>query len=73
VDPNLIYEGWVLAIPRGYPATHTVESGEYLSLIASYWEFYGSASRWTDLHRANEDQISDPDLIYPEQVFRIPR
>ena len=50
-----------------------MRSGEYLSLIASYWEVYGSAKRWPDLYRANEGQISDPDLIYPEQVLSIPR
>jgi nucleoid-associated protein YgaU len=73
VDPNLIYPDWVLKIPRGMPKEHMVQSGEYLSLIASYWEVYGSAKRWPDLYKANEDQISDPDLIYPDQVLRIPR
>jgi len=25
------------------------------------------------IYKANEDQISDPDLIYPGQVFEIPK
>lgn len=73
VDPNLIYPDWVLNIPRGIPREHAVREGEYLSLIASYWEVYGSAKRWTEIYRANQDKISDPDLIYPDQVLRIPR
>lgn len=72
-DPNLIYPGWVLDIPRGYPSTHTVVSGEYLSKIASYWEIYNDARQWPKIYRANRDQISDPDLIYPGQVLAIPR
>lgn len=72
-DPNLIYPGWVLDIPRGYPSTHTVIAGEYLSKIASYWEIYNDARQWPRIYRANRDQISDSDLIYPDQVLTIPR
>jgi nucleoid-associated protein YgaU len=72
-DPNLIYPGWVLNIPRGYPSTHTVVAGEYLSKIASYWEIYNDARQWPKIYRANSDQITDPDLIYPDQVLTIPR
>jgi len=72
-DPNLIYPGWVLNIPRGFPSTHTVVEGEYLSKIASYWEIYNDARQWPRIYRANEDQIKDPDLIFPGQVLSIPR
>jgi nucleoid-associated protein YgaU len=72
-DPNLIYPGWVLNIPRGYPSTHTVIEGEYLSKIASYWEVYNDARQWPRIYRANQDQIRDPDLIRPGQVLTIPR
>jgi nucleoid-associated protein YgaU len=72
-DPNLIYPGWVLDIPRGFPSTHTVVSGEYLSKIASYWEIYNDARQWPRIYRANQDQIKDPDMIHPGWVLTIPR
>ncbi|MFQ5626314.1 MAG: LysM peptidoglycan-binding domain-containing protein [Methyloligellaceae bacterium] len=28
---------------------------------------------WPMLYRANRDQIRDPDLIFPKQIFAIPR
>ncbi|MEC7489276.1 MAG: LysM peptidoglycan-binding domain-containing protein [Pseudomonadota bacterium] len=34
---------------------------------------YGSGLRYTDIFEANKDQIRDPDLIYPGQVFVMPR
>ena len=33
---------------------------------------YGSGFRYTVLYQANRDQIVDPDLIYPGQVFTVP-
>ncbi len=35
-------------------------------------ENYGSGSRYTVIYLANGDQIRNPDLIYPGQVFRMP-
>jgi len=54
----------------GSEIMHTVQSGDSLSKIAK--EYYGDASKWKRIHEANKDQISNPDLIYPGQVFRIP-
>ncbi|MEE2662411.1 MAG: LysM peptidoglycan-binding domain-containing protein [Pseudomonadota bacterium] len=34
---------------------------------------YGSGIRYTDIYEANKDQIRNPDLIYPGQVFVLPR
>ncbi len=73
VDPNLIYVDQILAIPRGLPMMHTVVVGEYLAKIAGYWEIYGDWREWTRIYEANKDKISDPDLIYPDQVIDIPR
>lgn len=33
---------------------------------------YGKGIRYTTIFEANEDQIKDPDLIYPGQVFALP-
>jgi nucleoid-associated protein YgaU len=72
-DPNLIHPNQVLKIPRGLPNTWKVYRGECLWKIASYPEVYGKGSNWTKIYTANKDQIKDPDLIYPNQVFEIPR
>lgn len=50
--------------------TYTVVSGDTLSKIAK--QFYGNANRWHDIFDANRDQISNPDLIRPGQVLKIP-
>ena len=50
--------------------TYTVNKGDTLSKIAR--EFYGSANRWHEIYDANRDQISNPDLIQPGQVLKIP-
>lgn len=34
---------------------------------------YGSGPRFTVIYAANEDQIRDPNLIFPGQVFEIPK
>jgi nucleoid-associated protein YgaU len=72
-DPEWIYPDTVLVIPRDWPRQHMVNLDESLSLIASYWEVYSSTMEWTRLFEANKDAIRDPDLIYPEQVLKIPR
>jgi len=72
-DPNLIYPNQVLKIPRGLPNTWKVYKGECLWRIASYPEVYGNGTKWSIIYRANQDQIKDPDLIYPNQILEIPR
>ena len=72
-DPNLIYPDQVLKIPRGLPYEWKVFKGECLWRIASYPEVYDNAAKWPRIFRANKDQIKDPDLIYPNQIFEIPR
>jgi nucleoid-associated protein YgaU len=70
--PNL-REGLNVVIPHGEPTQWRVFRGESLWRIASYPEVYGSGLQWTRIHRANRDQIRDPNLIFPNQVFIIPR
>jgi len=72
-DPNLIYPNQVIKIPRGLPYEWKVYKGECLWKIAGYQEVYDNAAKWPLIYRANKDQIKDPDLIYPNQVFEIPR
>jgi nucleoid-associated protein YgaU len=72
-DPNLIYPGWVLNIPRDWPSSHTVYPGENLWRISGYWEVYDNSTEWPRIYEANKDQIRDPDIIHPDQVLTIPR
>jgi nucleoid-associated protein YgaU len=51
--------------------TYTVVKGDSLSKIAK--REYGKASAWKRIFDANRDQITDPDLIHPGQVLRIPQ
>lgn len=50
--------------------TYTVKSGDCLWNIAK--ALLGSGSRYTEIYNLNKDQIKNPNLIYPGQVFRIP-
>ncbi|MEU3463654.1 Gmad2 immunoglobulin-like domain-containing protein [Streptomyces sp. NPDC006733] len=49
---------------------HRVVKGDTLSSLAR--THYGDASAYPRIVRANPDQISDPDRIYPGQLLRIP-
>jgi nucleoid-associated protein YgaU len=72
-DPNMIFPGWVLKIPRDWPTMHTVAKGEWLAKISGYWEIYGDWRQWTKIHEANKDKIADPDMILPGWELAIPR
>lgn len=47
-----------------------IQPGDHLWGIAR--QRYGSGFRFTLIYEANKDQIRDPDLIYPGQVFTVP-
>jgi LysM repeat protein len=47
-----------------------VQPGNSLWKIAR--ESYGQGVRYTVIYEANKEQISNPDLIYPGQVFAVP-
>lgn len=51
-------------------ASHVVTKGDCLWNIAV--KAYGNGYRWVDIYQANRDVISNPDLIYPGQVLRLP-
>jgi nucleoid-associated protein YgaU len=49
---------------------YTVVKGDTLSKIAK--EYYGDAMKYPTIFEANKPMLTDPDLIYPGQVLRIP-
>lgn len=49
---------------------HTVKSGETLGKIAI--QYYGKASKYQDIFKANSDILKNPDLIHPGQELIIP-
>jgi len=49
---------------------YTVAAGDSLSKIAK--RYYGDANQWRKIFEANQDQISNPDLIHPGQKLKIP-
>jgi hypothetical protein len=62
------------ATPMGDLAPGTVafvQPGNSLWRLAR--RTYGSGMRYTEIYEANKDQIRDPDLIYPGQVFVLPK
>lgn len=50
------------------PKTYTVQAGDCLSRIAKQL----GISSWESIYDLNRDQISNPNLIYPGQVFNLP-
>lgn len=51
----------------------TVASGENLWTISSKEEVYGNPILWALIFWANRSQIKDPNLIYQDQLLKIPR
>lgn len=50
---------------------YVVKSGDSLSKIAR--EYYGDMMKYPVIFEANKPMLTDPDLIYPGQVLRIPK
>ncbi len=76
-DPNIpIVQVPVIFGPRiiddyiGY-WLYEVKRGDTLSTIAK--NLYEDSAKWKLIHRANIEQISDPNLIYVGQILKIPR
>jgi hypothetical protein len=51
--------------------TIVVQPGNSLWRLARH--SYGEGVRYTVIFQANRDKITDPDLIYPGQVFKVPK
>ena len=52
--------------------SHTVVRGDCLWNIAKEKDYYANAFAWPVIYKSNRDQIKNPDLIYPKQIFKIP-
>lgn len=52
--------------------SYTVVRGDCLWNIAKKPDIYSNAFAWPKIYQANRDQIKNPDLIYPKQIFKIP-
>jgi nucleoid-associated protein YgaU len=70
LDPDMRSGDLVMNIQvsGGNAGTYTVKSGDSLSKIAARHE----GVTWQQIWEANRDQISDPDVIHPGQVLKIP-
>src|SRR6188768_2877756 len=55
---------------KAEPRTYTVKSGDTLSKIAK--QVLGDGSDYMKIFEANRDQLTNPDLIKPGQVLRLP-
>lgn len=69
----------VIALPFERMAPEEIQLGEGRVIVQpgnSLWRIarrlYGEGMRYTVIYQANRDQIRDPDLIYPGQVFSTP-
>jgi len=70
-------DGKVAALRAKMPAniydSYTVIKGDYLWKISKMEDIYGCPYQWIRIYCVNKDQIKDPDLIYPDQIFKIAR
>jgi nucleoid-associated protein YgaU len=55
------------------PSSYTVATGDWLRKISARPRIYSDEEKWKRIYRGNRAQIADPNLIYPGQVFTIPR
>ncbi len=56
--------------PADAAKMYTVKAGDTLSAISQ--QFYGDANRYNEIFEANRPMLTDPNMIYPGQVLRIP-
>ena len=83
-DPDLIFPNQVFSIPRDrmmrqnripledIKMRYTVVPGDSLARIAGYPQVYSNPALWPLIYEANQDQISDPNLINPGQILDVP-
>lgn len=69
-DPTILAAA-TAGVADGLVRSITVQAGDTLWAIAR--ERYGDGIFYVQVYEANLDDIRDPDLIYPGQVFDLPR
>ncbi len=60
----------VILAKGGLEIRAVVQPGNSLWRIAR--RMYGEGTHYTTIYQANQDQIKDPDLIFPGQIFKLP-
>ena len=70
VDLQKTLDAWV---EEPKDIMYTVVKGDHLWGIARKKEHYGNGFAWPVIYNANRDQIKNPDLIFPKQVFKVPQ
>ncbi|MCF7803701.1 MAG: LysM peptidoglycan-binding domain-containing protein [Candidatus Marinimicrobia bacterium] len=60
-------------MPEPVNDVYSVVRGDYLWKISGKDDIYDDPYQWVKIWSANRDQINNPDLIYPDQKFDIPR
>lgn len=61
------------SLPKADYDEYSVVKGDYLWKIAGKPDIYDDPYQWMRVYTYNRDQIKDPDLIYPDQLFKIQR
>lgn len=70
-DPDLIFPKQTLVVPFGVGENqYLVTRGDFLTKIAA--EVYNDPTKWHRIYKANKEQIVDPAMVFPAQVFDIP-
>jgi resuscitation-promoting factor RpfA len=67
-DDSSSHGSWTAKSDSAADGNYTVVSGDTLYKIA---KAHGVAGGWEAIYEANKDVISDPNLIYPDQVLRV--
>jgi len=65
--------GLKASLPANIYDQYVVVKGDYLWKISKKDEIYGDPYQWIRIYCVNKDQIKNPDLIHPDQVFNIAR
>ena len=66
----VLYGPMILPGYTGY-WLHEVVAGDTLTSLAQH--YFDGSSNWQPIQQANQHLVSDPNLIFPGQLLRIPR